>query len=330
MRSTGTVATAYKRNSDPDYSGEGRTVANPEINLKSGPAQQVGPDPLRKLKRPGAKGVFFEKPTETFDAEFVVVPEPGYPATPDFPRQEFIGIRFHKTTLEPLLDYLVSQLDSPEFRYVVTPNVDHIVSLTGSEADSDMRSAYDDADLLVCDSRVLSQLAKRSGIELPAVPGSDITARLLEILPAHTSVAVVGGTGPVHEQLRKKYPQFQWRFCEPPMDVIRDVEAQDAICDFLCTAAADVSFIAIGAPQSEIVCHRMKTRQAGRGLALCIGASLEFICGEKKRAPIWMQRASCEWLFRLLSEPHRLAHRYLVKGPKIFFVWHKWRAARAL
>jgi hypothetical protein len=55
-----------------------------------------------------------------------------------------------------------------------------------------------------------------------------------------------------------------------------------------------------------------------RGLALCVGASLNFITGTEKRAPAWVQKLTLEWLYRLLQNPRRMAGRYLVRGPRIF------------
>jgi UDP-N-acetyl-D-mannosaminuronic acid transferase (WecB/TagA/CpsF family) len=45
---------------------------------------------------------------------------------------------------------------------------------------------------------------------------------------------------------------------------------------------------------------------------VCVGAALDFIAGSARRAPIWVQRARLEWLWRLIREPRRLAPRYLV------------------
>ncbi len=47
---------------------------------------------------------------------------------------------------------------------------------------------------------------------------------------------------------------------------------------------------------------------------LGIGGSIDFIAGEIPRAPRLVQRAGFEWAFRLLTEPRRLARRYLVDG----------------
>jgi exopolysaccharide biosynthesis WecB/TagA/CpsF family protein len=74
----------------------------------------------------------------------------------------------------------------------------------------------------------------------------------------------------------------------------------------------------VGSPQQELVARALQERGRARGLALCVGASLDFIGGIEQRAPLWMQRASLEWLYRLLQNPRRLAGRYLVRGPRIF------------
>ncbi len=50
-----------------------------------------------------------------------------------------------------------------------------------------------------------------------------------------------------------------------------------------------------------------------------VGALLDFVTGEKKRAPLLMQKTGLEWLYRLLQEPRRLAKRYLV-GNIVFFI----------
>ena len=53
---------------------------------------------------------------------------------------------------------------------------------------------------------------------------------------------------------------------------------------------------------------------------LGVGAAFDFHAGTKPRAPVWMQRSGLEWLFRLISEPRRLAHRYLIDNA-LFLVY---------
>lgn len=115
---------------------------------------------------------------------------------------------------------------------------------------------------------------------------------------------------------------------EPPMGVRDSAGAQIEIAKFVEEARADIVLLAIGAPQSEMVALTIASRGRARGVALCIGASVEFLSGQKRRAPAWMQRAGLEWLFRLVSEPGRLWRRYLVEGPRIFAIWWRHRGTR--
>jgi N-acetylglucosaminyldiphosphoundecaprenol N-acetyl-beta-D-mannosaminyltransferase len=51
-----------------------------------------------------------------------------------------------------------------------------------------------------------------------------------------------------------------------------------------------------------------------------VGAAFDFHAGIKKQAPRWMQENGLEWLFRLLQEPRRLWHRYLVYGSQFIYL----------
>lgn len=242
---------------------------------------------------------------------------------PDLARREFLAVSFDPLSAAAAAERIASLAGAPSFAYVVTPNVDHIVQLhrTGDE----LSSCYEKSSLCLCDSRILSALARWSGIDLPVVAGSDLTRDLLTRgLPAAT-LAVVGGDEQLHRDVSTRFPQHRWHFHQPPMGVRRDPAARKSIADFVEAVQADVIFFAIGAPQSELVCGEILEAGRARGVALCIGASLEFLTGAKRRAPVWMQRASLEWLHRLLSEPRRLWRRYLVDGPRIFAIWWRWR-----
>lgn len=74
-------------------------------------------------------------------------------------------------------------------------------------------------------------------------------------------------------------------------------------------SGAGMMFIGLGCPKQDefAFAHR------GRILAvqLCVGAAFDFHAGTKKMAPVWMQKRSLEWLFRLCQEPGRLLERYL-------------------
>ncbi len=243
----------------------------------------------------------------------------------------FLGLPIAHLTLDQTVDAVLAGADAARFSYVVTPNVDHVVRLdrlqrAGDPLGAAFAAAYADANLVLCDSRILQRLAKLSGIDLPLVPGSDLTRVLLaDPRMRGRTVAIVGGSETLVAALRDAAPGIAFTQLRPPMGVLRDPVAMAAIEAFVAEQCADVVLFAMGAPQSEVAAHRCRQAGRSRGFGLCIGASLEFIIGEKRRAPLWMQRLGMEWAFRLGSEPRRLWRRYLVEGPRIFAIWARQR-----
>ncbi|WP_120716528.1 WecB/TagA/CpsF family glycosyltransferase [Tsuneonella amylolytica] len=243
-------------------------------------------------------------------------------------RVAFLGLDFDPLSLNEAAAAVERMSAEQQFAYVVTPNVDHVVRLHSEPIlDDHIALAYCQANLVLCDSRILSALGKRSGKVLPVAPGSDLTSLVLQRAAIGRNLSVVGGSPEMHRRLERLYPMHSWRFSLPPMGVRYNPAARAEICQFVESSSADMIFFAIGAPQSELICREIALRGNARGVALCTGASLEFITGLKMRSPRWMQAAHIEWLHRLLTEPRRLWRRYLVEGPRIFWIW--WGYQRA-
>ncbi|QYU69929.1 WecB/TagA/CpsF family glycosyltransferase [Leptolyngbya sp. 15MV] len=241
----------------------------------------------------------------------------------------FLGVDFAPLTLADAHRWIVDAIGGDRFRYLVTPNVDHLVMLHTDRGEAwrvGYRKAVREADLIINDSRVLARLARLSGLVLPVTPGSDLTRELVAGgLPPDTTVALIGGSEAETAWLQAALPHARILHHLPPMGVRDRADLHEAIARFVEDAGAQLTLFAIGAPQSELVAHTIARRGRARGVALCIGASVEFLSGAQRRAPRWMQRSGTEWAFRLLSEPRRLWRRYLVEGPRIFAIWWRWR-----
>ncbi len=96
----------------------------------------------------------------------------------------------------------------------------------------------------------------------------------------------------------------------PPLGFEKDPAENDAILERIAAAECDVLIVGLGAPKQELWVNAHHERIAAP-VALCVGATIDFLAGEKARAPVWMRRVGLEWLHRLASEPRRLARRYL-------------------
>jgi exopolysaccharide biosynthesis WecB/TagA/CpsF family protein len=201
--------------------------------------------------------------------------------------------------------------------YVVTPNVDHLIRL---HDDAAFRAAYDDASYVLLDSRVLAALLKLTrAIVAPVCTGSDLTAALFgQVIAADDAVVIVGGSDAQFARISAASRLRNGHHFNPPMGFIGDAAATERCLRFIEEHSPfRFCFLAVGSPQQELVARQLKQRDRARGLVLCIGASLNFLTGDERRAPSWMQRLSLEWLHRLLQDPARLAHRYLVRGPRV-------------
>jgi N-acetylglucosaminyldiphosphoundecaprenol N-acetyl-beta-D-mannosaminyltransferase len=92
-------------------------------------------------------------------------------------------------------------------------------------------------------------------------------------------------------------------------------------------AEPDFVWVGLGMPKQEkwMVEHLGKINATA---LIGVGAAFDFHAGTKPRAPVWMQHAGLEWLFRLLTEPRRLAHRYLIDNT--LFIGHMLRQVTRL
>jgi exopolysaccharide biosynthesis WecB/TagA/CpsF family protein len=188
--------------------------------------------------------------------------------------------------------------------------------------DSKFRSAYQSAGITLCDSRIISALARLKGIKLPVLAGSDLTALLMkEHFDSHMKIAIIGGSQTTLIKVTDIFPRPNYVQYIPPMGVLSEPAEIVQIVDFVAVEKPNFVLFAIGSPQSEIVAELCARDGRFGGVSLCIGASIEFLIGDKKRAPIWLQNLSLEWAHRLLTEPTRLWRRYLIDGPKIFAIF---------
>lgn len=101
--------------------------------------------------------------------------------------------------------------------------------------------------------------------------------------------------------------------------------------EFYCEQARarrpELIVLGMGMPKQEGVARLIRATAPGAPLIACGGAILDFLGGRVERAPHWMRRLGMEWAYRLLREPRRLFHRYVVGNP--LFVLRAWRCRAA-
>lgn len=228
-----------------------------------------------------------------------------------------LNIDIVNTTTDKLLKELTKGV-------VFTPNVDHLVKLQQDEL---FYRAYQHADVILLDSQVLFYLYRCVGKKFKEkIAGVDFFSMFCYYHRHHEEITifVLGGLGNVAEKVRHIVNSQAGRSLvvgaySPSIDFDRKPEENETIIQQINNSGAIVLAIGVGAPKQEKWIYQHKHRLPNVKIFLAIGAALDFISGVQKRAPVWMQNAGLEWLYRLLQEPRRLFKRYVITDVKFFY-----------
>ncbi len=216
-------------------------------------------------------------------------------------------------TVDEAVGRVLDALDHGEGGLVVTPNVD-ILRLLENPANADV---MDSASMFVCDGAPVLLAARLAGARLPArVTGTEIVRGLAAAAATSgRSVAVVGGAPGVAAEagrrLAQAYPGLEVRSAVcPAWGFERDPETLAAVVEEVVGTGADLVFVGLGFPKQERLAMALAAKMPEAWFVGC-GATVEFVAGARKRAPLVVQRVGMEWAFRLAAEPRRLGGRYL-------------------
>jgi exopolysaccharide biosynthesis WecB/TagA/CpsF family protein len=197
---------------------------------------------------------------------------------------------------------------------IATLNLDHVVKL---RRDPKFLAAYQAHSHVVADGNPIVWLMRLSGrSDVRLVPGSELIAPVAAMAArVGVPLAFLGSTEPVlraaADRLMSDHPGLKVVAClAPPYGFDPESATADAMLDQVAASGAKICLLALGAPKQEILAARGFARHPGLGF-LSIGAGLDFIAGHQKRAPVWVRKIAMEWLWRMLSNPRRLARRYL-------------------
>jgi N-acetylglucosaminyldiphosphoundecaprenol N-acetyl-beta-D-mannosaminyltransferase len=245
------------------------------------------------------------------------------------------GIKIHAVDMRTAVETVLSWCHDSESRcrYVVTPNVDHTVMF---QSRADLRQAYTDASLVLADGAPVVLASRLLRRPLPErVAGSDLVPAVFEQANSNGTEEPLRvfllGAGPGVASRAARSIEKRWTNIQvvgtysPPLGFENDDRENENILALITEAQPQLLLVGLGAPKQELWVQRHAPRLQVNA-ALCVGATIDFLAGEKSRSPVWMRRLGLEWLHRLSTEPARLAKRYL-RDAWIFpqLVWREWR-----
>ena len=243
-------------------------------------------------------------------------------------KMKFMNTHIHNITLKEAIEQIDAFILHNEFRYVVTPNVNHITILEKSKLFQDI---YNNASLVLTDGKPLIWISKLYKTPIKEkISGSDLLPAVIEhaAIKKH-SVFLLGAAEGVADLAAKnmleKFPELNISgVYSPPMGFERDREEIKHIISIVKSAKPDILVLGLGSPKQEKFIYKYR-KKLGAPVTLCTGAAIDFLAGKQERAPKWMQDFGLEWLYRTIKEPGRLAKRYIHDGMAILPLIWKYR-----
>ncbi|MBV4356368.1 WecB/TagA/CpsF family glycosyltransferase [Parasegetibacter sp. MAH-26] len=185
------------------------------------------------------------------------------------------------------------------------------------------RTQVNDATLVVADGSPVAKACKwLYGTTQERIAGMNFMPAILQKANEHHLAVFLYGSS--EETLSKlsiliadKYPGVKLAGAiSPPFRPLSNDE-HDSFVYQINEAKPNLVLVALGCPKQEKwMADNFKKINA---TLLGLGGAFAVMAGVQKRAPVWMQKYSLEWLFRLIQEPKRLWKRYLITNT--LFIW---------
>ena len=230
-----------------------------------------------------------------------------------------LGVKIDPVDLDKAAQTVVAWLteDTGRARYICATGVHGVME---AQRDGQFRAILNNAALNVPDGMPMVWLGRFAGFRsMGRVFGPTFMLEVCKrTAPLNVRHFFYGGMEGVAERLaeamRTRYPGLRvaGSFC-PPFRPLTENEVAN-IAERINRCQADIVWVGLSTPKqerwiAEIVPHLEPK------LLFSVGAAFDFNLGAIKRAPVWMQQASLEWLYRLMQEPRRLYKRYLLNNP---------------
>lgn len=228
-----------------------------------------------------------------------------------------LDINVDSVKMTEAIDIVENLMAAQKPAFIATANAEMIMM---ADQDESLKYILNHADLVVPDGAGTVWAARHLGVAMPErVAGYDLTQHLLARAPQTNRRVFFFGSAPgVADKAKIKaeaeYPGIQ-------IVGVRDgyfkKEQEQEIIDQIKNAHPDLLLAALGVPKQEKWLYE-HLQELNVPVSIGVGGTLDVMAGVMKRAPIWMQKAKLEWLFRGLLQPKRMGRlmalpRFVIK-----------------
>ncbi|HFU7057824.1 TPA: WecB/TagA/CpsF family glycosyltransferase [Bacillus cereus] len=229
--------------------------------------------------------------------------------------EKMFNVDFAKISLKDLTHHLGEVVRDNKKIHLHTANVDHIVI---ASKDYEFAEILKNAEIVIADGMPIVWYSKILKKRLPErVTGVDLAYKMCETSRENNFkmflLGAAEGIGELAtEKMRDLYPNVEIvGSYSPKKEEINDEEKSIQIIKKINNSGANVLLVALGAPKQEFWISKYKDA-LNTNINIGVGATIDFMAGNVKRAPMFYQKYGLEWMYRLFQEPKRMFKRYII------------------
>ncbi len=229
-------------------------------------------------------------------------------------------------SMDELIDLYVNATTDNVKTFTLTPNLDF---LRLAYKDKDFFNIINNATFSTIDGKPLLWIAKWLHIKdfKHKISGSDLAVKLLDVMDENGySLFLFGGKDGVaenaKEKINEKYPNIKVvGTLTPDFGYEKDEEKSLKYIEIINKTNAQFVYLCTGAPKTEKFYSKYQGKFNNANY-FSVGATIDFIAGNIKRAPKWMSNCGLEWLYRLSKDFKRLFKRYWLDFWFLVKMWY--------
>lgn len=233
------------------------------------------------------------------------------------PTIRFLNTQMHSGSMAQTVACIEQLIDQRQFTQHVVVNVAKLVHM---QSDPVLADSVNACDIVNIDGMGVVWGARFCGHQVPErVAGVDLFHQLLAL--SNRNAYPVFLLGATDEVVRKTAEVVQAQNAGLKLAGFHHGyfwDDEQAVVDLIRASGARLLFVAITSPKKENFINKWRD-QLGVDFVMGVGGTFDVVAGKVTRAPLWMQNAGLEWLYRVLQEPGRMWKRYLVTNSA--FAW---------
>ena len=233
-----------------------------------------------------------------------------------------MGVPIDPFTMTQTVEKIRYYVETYAFAHIVGINSDKLLQM---RADPELDQIVRNCEVVNADGASMVLAASKLSVNIPErVAGIDLMGKVCELADKEGyRVFLLGAKFDIVEKvkvnLENMYPGIKIAgMCD---GYFSETEF-DQVAQMVDESNANIIFVGITSPKKERIIEYFRNLGM-RGVYIGVGGSFDVVSGEIARAPLWLQHAKLEWLFRMLQEPRRLAKRYILGNIQFLMLLNK-------